>query len=206
MGAHTTMRKATWGSLVVLCAALGSSRAAQADNAWGADYFPNVPLTTQDGQVLHFYDDVLKGKNVAINLIYTRCTASCPLETAKLTQVYKLLDGRVGKDIYFYSISIDPKHDTPEVLKAYSKKFHTGPGWTFLTGKKEDIREISKKLGLSSLTDAGNKDGHQPSLMVGYEPAGAWMLNSAVDNPQFLKQTITRFLDGAMRESGVKVA
>jgi protein SCO1/2 len=189
------MRSATWGSLVVLCAALGSSRAAQADNAWGENYFPNVPLTTQDGQVVHFYDDVLKGKNVAINLIYTRCTASCPLETAKLTQVYKLLNGRVGKDIYFYSISIDPKHDTPEVLKAYTKKFNTGPGWTFLTGKKEDIREISKKLGLSSLTDAGNKDGHQPTLMIGNEPTGQWMMNSAVDNPRFLTGIITKFFD-----------
>jgi protein SCO1/2 len=179
----------------VLCAALGSSRAAQADNAWGANYFPNVPLTTQDGQVVHFYDDVLKGKNVAINLIYTRCTASCPLETAKLSQVYKLLNGRVGKDIYFYSISIDPKHDTPAVLKAYSKKFNTGPGWTFLTGTKEDIREISKKLGLSSLTDAGNKDGHQPTLMIGNEPTGQWMMNSAVDNPRFLTGIITKFFD-----------
>jgi protein SCO1 len=137
---------------VVLVAALGSPGAARAANAWGADYFPNSLLTTQDGQVVHFYDDVLKGKNVAINLIYTRCTASCPLETAKLAQVQRLMKDRIGKDIFFYSISIDPKHDTPEVLKAYSKKFHAGPGWTFLTGSKEDIREISKKLGLSSLT------------------------------------------------------
>ena len=189
------MRCSSWGSLVVLVAALGFSRAAQAGNAWGADYFPNSALTTQDGQVVHFYDDLLKGKNVAINLIYTRCTASCPLETAKLTQVYKLLNGRVGKDIFFYSISIDPKHDTPEALKAYTKKFKVGPGWTFLTGSKEDIREISKKLGLSSLTDGGNKDGHQPTLMIGNEPSGQWMMNSAVDNPRFLTELMTKFYD-----------
>jgi protein SCO1 len=189
------MRSSSWGSLVVLVAALGISRAAQADNAWGKEYFPNSTLTTQDGQVVHFYDDVLKGKNVAINLIYTRCTASCPLETAKLSQVYKLLNGRVGKDIFFYSISIDPKHDTPEALKAYTKKFKTGPGWTFLTGSKEDIREISKKLGLSSLTDGGNKDGHQPTLMIGNEPSGQWMMNSAVDNPRFLTELMTKFYD-----------
>jgi protein SCO1/2 len=193
MGAHTKMNCSSWGSLVVLVAALGSSRAARA-NPWGADYFPNVPLTTQDGQVVHFYDDVLKGKSVAINLVYTRCTASCPLETAKLAQVQRLMKDRVGKDIFFYSISIDPKHDTPEVMKAYMKKFHTGPGWTFLTGTKEDIRTISKKLGLSSLTDAGNKDGHQPTLMLGNEPSGLWMMNSAVDNPNFLKVQITNFL------------
>jgi protein SCO1 len=200
------MRSSSWGSLVVLVAALGSSRAAQADNAWGKEYFPNSALTTQDGQVVHFYDDVLKGKNVAINLIYTRCTASCPLETAKLSQVYKLLNGRVGKDIFFYSISIDPKHDTPEALKAYTKKFHTGPGWTFLTGSKEDIREISKKLGLSSLTDGGNKDGHQPTLMIGNEPSGQWMMNSAVDNPRFLTELMTKFYDAIPKTPAVAAA
>ncbi len=200
------MRSSSWGSLVVvLGAALAVAGAARADNAWGANYFPNSPLTTQDGQVVHFYDDVLKGKNVAINLIYTRCTASCPLETAKLAQVQRLMKDRVGKDIFFYSISIDPKHDTPEVLKAYMKKFHTGPGWTFLTGSKEDIREISKKLGLSSLTDAGNKDGHQPTLMIGNEPSGQWMMNSAVDNPHFLVEQFKNFF-GAVPKGVVQTA
>jgi protein SCO1/2 len=191
---------------VVLVAALGSPGAARAANAWGSDYFPNSPLTTQDGQVVHFYDDVLKGKNVAINLIYTRCTASCPLETAKLAQVQRLMKDRIGKDIFFYSISIDPKHDTPEVLKAYSKKFHAGPGWTFLTGSKEDIREISKKLGLSSLTDGSNKDGHQPTLMIGNEPSGQWMMNSAVDNPNFLVAQLTNFFGGIPKDAQASAA
>jgi protein SCO1/2 len=199
------MKISTWGSLVVLVAALAYASAARAANAWGADYFPNVELTTQDGKVVHFYDDMLKGKAVAVNLIYTRCTASCPLETAKLSQVQRILKDRIGKDIFFVSISIDPKHDTPEALKKYAQRFHVGPGWTFLTGKKDDIRAISAKLGLSSMTDASNKDGHQSALMVGYEPTGSWMLNSAVDNPNFLARKITDFLDDAMRRNGVKV-
>ena len=45
----------------------------------------------------------------------------------------------VGKDIFFYSITIDPKRDTPAVLKDYAEKYHVGPGWTFLTGKKDEI-------------------------------------------------------------------
>src|SRR5256885_6799647 len=79
-----------------------------AQNRWGADYFPNVLLTTQDGTAVRFYDDLLKGKAVAINLIYTSCTDECPLETARLVQVQRLLGERVGKDVFFYSISIDP--------------------------------------------------------------------------------------------------
>ncbi len=162
----------------------------------GPGYFPNVPLTTQDGKVVHFYDDLLKGKSVVINLIYTQCSGSCPLETARLSQVQRLLGDRVGKDIFFYSISIDPAHDTPETLKAYAAKFNVQPGWLFLTGKKQDINLISKQLGLSSVTDAASLDGHQPALMIGKEATNEWMRNSAVDNPQFLAMTILHFFDG----------
>jgi protein SCO1/2 len=180
--------------------------AAAVAGPWGADYFPNVPLTTQDGKVVRFYDDLLKGKSVAINLIYTRCSASCPLETAKLAQLQKIMGDRVGKDIFFYSISIDPKNDTPAALKAYMAKYHVGPGWLFLTGKEEDIKLISNKLGLASLTDAASRDGHMPSLMIGNEPSGQWMRNSAVDNPRFLAKQIGNFLRWRDQEPGQSYA
>lgn len=160
---------------------------------WGADYFPNTILTTQDGKKVRFYDDLLKGKSVAINIIYTSCTDECPLETARMAEVQRLLGDKVGKDIFFYSISIDPEHDTPQVLKAYAKKFGVGPGWLFLTGNKEDIKVLNKKLGLSRNSDAANRDGHTSSLMLGIEPSGQWMRNSAVDNPRFLAATISNF-------------
>ena len=165
-----------------------------AANRWGADYFPNVPLTTQDGSTVHLYDDLLRGKSVAINVIYTSCKDECPLETARLVQLQRLLGERMGKDIFFYSITIDPKRDTPEVLKAYAEKYGVGPGWLFLTGKEDDIKLVTKKLGLSRRRDAASKDGHSASLMVGNEPSGQWMRNSAVDNPQFLATTIGNFL------------
>jgi protein SCO1 len=174
--------------------------AAPPGSPWGADYFPNVPLITQDGQTVRFYDDLLKGKAVVVNLIYTHCKDVCPLETAKLREVQQLLGDRVGKDIFFYSISIDPKHDTPAVLKAYAERFQVGPGWTFLTGKKADIDRIAEKLGLSSLTDVDNADGHQASLMIGNEATGQWMRNSAVDNPRFLVMTIESYLNLGTRK------
>ena len=182
-----------WLALLVAAGGLLSPRPSAAGGPWGADYFPNVPLVTQDGKVVRFYDDLLKGKSVAINLIYTHCSASCPLETAKLAQVQRLLGDRVGKDVFFYSISIDPQHDTPEVLKAYMQKYHLGPGWLFLTGKEEDIKLVAKRLGLSSLTDLSNRDGHMPSLMIGNEPTGRWVRQSAVDNPRFLAVQMGNF-------------
>ncbi|MPQ72311.1 SCO family protein, partial [Pseudomonas sp. MWU12-2323] len=72
---------------------------AVADSAtpWGGDYFPNTLLTDQDGRQVHFFDDLIKGKVVVINFIFTSCSDSCPLETARLRQVQKLLGDRVGK-------------------------------------------------------------------------------------------------------------
>ena len=200
------MRGMHWASVAVVALLLGAggllSRPALATNPWGVDYFPNVPLLTQDGTTVHFYDDLLKGKAVAINLIYTSCKDECPLETARLVQVQRLLGDRIGKDLFFYSISIDPKRDTPAVLKAYAEKFGVGPGWLFLTGQEDDIKLIAKKLGLSRSNDTANRDGHMPILMLGNEPTGQWMRNSAVDNPRFLATTISSFLGWRNQQPG----
>jgi protein SCO1/2 len=96
---------------------LGAVVAATAAGRLGQN--ANVPLITQDGKQVRFYDDLIKGKIVAVNFIYTSCMFTCPLETARLAQVQRILGERVGKDIFFYSISIDPDHDTPAVLKEY---------------------------------------------------------------------------------------
>ena len=169
---------------------------AAADNTrWGAGYFPNVTLTTQDGAPVRFYDDVIKGKIVAINLIYTTCKYACPLETARLAQVATLLGDRMGRDVFFYSITIDPDHDTPAVLKEYAAKYQAGPGWTFLTGTQQDIELISRKLGLYSEPNPSNPDGHTPMLIIGNEATGQWMRNSALDNPKFLARTIGDWLN-----------
>lgn len=168
---------------------------ARASTHWGANYFPNVPLIDQNGRTVHLYDDLLKGKTVVVNLIYTQCQDSCPLETARLLQVQHMLGDHVGKDVFFYSISIDPEHDTPAVLKAYAEKFHTGPGWLFLTGKKADIDLAAHKLGL--YYDPGlNRDGHTVELMIGNEPSGQWTRNAATDNPRFLAMNITTLVEG----------
>ncbi len=174
--------------------AVATGEAPVVGNRWGAGYFPNFELITQDGVKVRLYDDLLKGKSVALNVFYTSCKDECPLESATLAQVQRLLGERAGKDIFFYSISIDPQTDTPPVLKAYAEKFEAGPGWLFLTGKAEEIGVIARKLGLMRGRDRGTRDGHSPILMIGNEPTGQWMRNSAADNPAFLAATIGTFL------------
>ena len=167
---------------------------AREDSQWGGTHFPNVELITQEGKKVRFYDDLIKGKVVAIELIYTTCKYSCPLETARLVQVQKLLGDHMGKDIFFYSITIEPEHDTPEVLKEYAQKYHVGPGWLFLTGKESDIKLISRRLGLDSLPNGNDPDGHTPSLLIGNEATGIWMRNSALDNTSFTALKIQQML------------
>jgi protein SCO1 len=198
----TRRRAARWigasGAVVLALAALFATAANAAKP--GADYFPNVALTTQDGEQVRFYDDLIKGKIVAINLIYTHCDYTCSLETARLAQVQDMLQDRMGKDIFFYSITIDPDHDTPAELKAYAEKFKAGPGWTFLTGKKQDIDRLALKLGLAEndrITSSphDDEDGHTPHLLVGNEATGQWLRDSSTDNPRFLARLIGNFVD-----------
>src|SRR4051812_29585155 len=152
-----------WTGIVL--AAHGGAVVAAQNARWGANYFPNVTLTTQHGTRVRFYDDLIKGKIVAINLIYTTCKYACPLETARLAQVQKLVGDGMGRSVFFYSITIDPEHDTPRVLERYAEKFHAGPGWLFLTGRREDVDLISRKIGLYSAPNASNPDGHAPHLL-----------------------------------------
>jgi protein SCO1/2 len=151
----------------------------------GADYFPNAPLVNQDGETLRFYDDVIKGKVVSINFMFTSCGDSCPLETAKLRKVQDLLGEHAGKDVYMYSITVDPDRDTPAALKAYMQKFDVGPGWQFLTGKKEDIDLIRQKLGMYS-EDEDELSDHKINFVLGNEATGQWLRRTPFDLPETL--------------------
>ena len=168
---------------------------AQTGTPRNEQYFPDVQLTTQDGARVRFYD-LIKGKTVAIELIYTSCRFACPLETARLAQVQRLLGDRMGRDVFFYSISIDPEHDTPAVLKAFAETFHAGAGWTFLTGQRADIERLARRLGLYSTPNPEDKDGHVPALLIGNESTGDWMRASALDNPNMTATMIARWIAG----------
>jgi len=190
-----TVRQIGVGVAITTLALVGvlASCVAAAQSPWNEQYFPNVPLTTHTGARVHFYD-LIKGKTVAIELFYTHCEFACPLETARLAQVQTLLGQRMGKDVFFYSVSIDPAHDTPAALKTFAKRYGAGPGWTFLTGTTADIELLSKKLGLYSRPDPDNPDGHVPTLLIGNEATGQWVRGSALDNPKLTATMITSWV------------
>jgi protein SCO1 len=140
-------------------------------NRWGANYFPNMPVIDQNGRTLRFYDDVIKGKIVVISFIYTSCQDLCPLTTAKMAQLEDKLEGAVGRDLFFVSMSVDPENDTPERMKAFADAFDVGPGWLFLTGKLADIRAINYKLGDRS--ERGLSE-HRNEIVLGNDAGGYW--------------------------------
>src|SRR5213594_869396 len=161
-------------------------------------YFPNVVLTTHEGRPVRFYDDLLKDRIVTINFMYTQCEdGRCPLTTANLVRVQKLLKGRVGRDIFMYSFTLTPEHDTPSVLKKYATAYGVGPGWTFLTGKPGDMERLRRKLGFAwanPIKDA-KKASHTGNLRYGNEPLQLWSACPAMSRPEWIVESIS-WLEG----------
>ncbi len=143
--------------------------------AAGADekarrYFTDRRVVTQDGEELRFYSDVLKDRVVVVTLFYTECTAMCPLTNQKLAELQEVLGDAMGREYFFVSVSLDPETDTPEVLKKYAANFDAKQGWYFLTGDKQDLREIARRLG--QVDD--NIATHSPFFMLGNVPRAHW--------------------------------
>ena len=179
--------------VLIACLVLAVTTASAAHaSVWGANYFPNVELTTQDGETVRFFDDLIEDKVVLINFIYTSCVDTCPMETAQLVQVQKILGERLGKDVFFYSISIDPEHDTPEVLKEYKDRFRAN--WTFLTGNSADITELRKKLGLYIEEIQDGSNNHNVNMIIGNQATGRWMKRSPFENPYVLADQMGNWL------------
>lgn len=162
---------------------------------WGGDYFPNIPLVTHEGKKVRFFDDLIKDKIVVINFMFTSCPNACPLETARLVKIQQLLGDRVGRDVFMYSITIDPKNDTPDVLKDYAAKFNVKPGWLFLTGDKADITRLRKKLGLFIAEIEGPSNDHNLQFIIGNQATGRWMKRTPFETPEYVAAQIGSWLE-----------
>lgn len=159
---------------------------------------PDVVLLTQDNKKVRVYEDLLKGKIFLINMFFVACTdGKCPLVTANLVRVQRLLGERLGRDIFMYSISLDPVHDRPESIKSYSAYFNVRPGWLFLTGEKtEDIERLRKALGYwdpDPKVDA-QKTSHTGLARLGNEPLDRWTSCPTMAEPREITRVLS-YLD-----------
>jgi protein SCO1 len=150
--------------LALLLAWAAPTPAVTAQEVEGID-IPDVTVLDQEGVSRHFATDLVQGKVVAINFIFT----NCPPLAATFGKLRKLLGDRAGKDVHLISISVDPANDTPARLKAWSQKFGPGPGWTLVTGTREDMTRLLKALGAYT----ASPNDHPPLVLMG-NGRGQW--------------------------------
>ncbi len=156
-------------------------------------YFPDVVLTTQENKKVRLYEDLIKDKVMLINFMYTSCDRICPLVTHNLVKVQKLLSSRAGRDVFFYSFSLDPKHDTPEVLQDYAKMHQVGPGWSFLTGNPEVLEMLRRSLGFTDPDPALDKDkeSHIGNVRYGNEARQLWGACPGMSRAEFIVESLS---------------
>ena len=147
---------------------------------------PDTPVLDQNGRRLNFYTDLVKGKTVAINFIFTTCTAICPLLTANFRRVQMDLGEHAGRDVQLISITVDPTIDVPERLRAFAAKFKAGPGWTFVTGDKTEVDGLLKTLGAAT----ADKNDHTPLVLIGNERSGYWTRAYGLSPPATLARIL----------------
>lgn len=140
---------------------------------------PQARVLDQNGKQLNFYNDLVKGKSVAINFVFTTCTAICPSLTATFRRVQQQARER-GVDVQLISISVDPTVDTPERLQEYAKKFKAEPGWTFVTGDKAEIDSLLQALGVA----VSNKNDHTPMVLIGNDVVNHWTRTYGLSSPK----------------------
>jgi len=159
---------------LMIVAGLVAAAPADARVQWRKNSLPDVTLVTQHGKPVRFFDDLIKDKIFVVNFLYTSCGDICPLATARFSMLQDAIGDAMGKEVFFYSITVDPEIDTPERLKAYADTFGAGPGWLFLTGKPDDIRELRTVLG-----DGGKgQTDHRNEFLLGNGRTGDFAKNS----------------------------
>lgn len=191
----------------------------------GASLFSNAILRTHDNAPVRFYDDMIRGRQVVINMMYATCEGLCPIITSRLVQVHQALKERMGKDLFMHSITLKPETDDPAALKAFAE-MHGAllPGWTFLTGDPYDIETIRFRLfRMDHLKFDTDPTMHTSMLRIVNDATGCWTCVAPLasmrtvvqhiswaDPPQSLAQrleanrTLQREIDAEVKKYGYR--
>jgi len=154
----------------------------------------DIVLWNQEGERVHFYKDLVEGKVVAINTIFTTCLTICPIMGVYFAELQHdaLLGDRIGRDVNLISISIDPGIDSPERLKAWSQELGAGPGWTLLTGSMADVLALLEWLAIQFPGD--DKTTHSQLVVVGNDATDTWTFVRGDASPNELSEAIVAAL------------
>ncbi|HEY0481921.1 MAG TPA: SCO family protein [Kofleriaceae bacterium] len=155
-------------------------------------FFPDVRLTTHEGKKVRFYEDLIENRCVMINFMYARCQGICSPVTANLRRAQQLLADRVGRDMFMYSFTLKPEEDSPAALKAYVEERKLGPGWTFLTGRPDDLELIRQRLGFTDPDPARDADrtNHTGMVRYGNEGLSLWAAFPGMQTPEAIAKSM----------------
>jgi cytochrome oxidase Cu insertion factor (SCO1/SenC/PrrC family) len=147
---------------------------------------PDVTVVDQTGAERHFYRDLVAGKTVAVNFVFTTCTTICPPMGANFGRLRRELGERAGRDLHLISVSVDPVTDTPERLAAWAEKFGAGDGWTLVTGERGEITRLLKALEVFT----PDVNDHSPVVLIGNDDAGNWTRAHGLAPPAKLEELL----------------
>ena len=158
-----TLKSITLGAAIVATLlAAGCHRGA--DSA-SASCLTDTKLVDQNGETISLAS--LKGKPMVVDFIYTSCPGPCLMETAKLANVALRLGGELGTKVTIVSITVDPEHDGPQQLLAYSRQQGAdAKGWYFLTGNPRDVDRALAGFKLSRQIMPDGTVGHLIAMML----------------------------------------
>lgn len=174
-----------------------SGTVCQADTRRMAKLIPNAPFRNQNGRQVRFYEDLIKGRQVIVMMMYANCATFCPVATQRMVELHhREFAHRMGKDLFMVSVSLKPEEDDPAALEAYAR-MHGAllPGWTFLTGSRYDVDTL--RYALFSHDHIGidvNEDLHAGSMKVINDPIGRWVHANAFASTRTLLDRI-RWMD-----------
>jgi protein SCO1/2 len=158
-------------------------------------YFTNAPVVDQSGGSHRFYDDLLRGKTVVINVFFSQCNGSCVVMGNTLATLQERLGERLERDVRLISITVDPTHDTSAVLAAYAGRYNARKGWYFLSGSKIDVDALLKKLG----QHVDTRENHSALLLVGNMQTGLWKKVFGLADAERVIEQIQKVIDDKAR-------
>jgi protein SCO1 len=184
-GWTSTVLAALLLALAALAAAsLSSTQSAKGTGA-AREYFTDTILVDQNGRSHRFYSDLIAGRIVIMNIIFTGCRSSCPMIMGRLVELQDLLGPR-RDDVSILSISADPVLDTPQALHAYAESLQAGPGWYFLTGAKDAVDIVLRCLG----NRASSPEDHSDVIVVGNDASGTWIKLTAIATTEDIARAV----------------
>ncbi len=157
-----------------------------------AERIPNHVVTTHAGARALFYDDLIAGRTVILHCM-SIATEPAYRTVESLARVQRLLGGRMGRDVFFYSLTVDPGRDTPRALREFAALQGAGPGWSFLTGEPEALLDLKARLfshGPGHVHGMEGVDCAMAMLRYGNAAVGLWGAVPARTGPEWIVQRL----------------